>query len=71
MTQKDLYHSIGRNSLITFVVLIEHLKNFIQDQELDLARLKNGHSVGRPRKRKNVERDAKICQAQTDLASGR
>jgi len=41
------------------------------DQEINIARLAEGHSVKRVRVRHNVMRDKRIAEAQTSLRLGR
>jgi len=47
------------------------LGELIIDQEINIERLVEGHSVKRVRIRHNVTRDKRIAEAQASLRSGR
>ncbi|XP_067213475.1 uncharacterized protein [Linepithema humile] len=64
-----LHRKLGQHRNVW--MYLEKLQNIIADRTIDLERLKNNIEVRSVRSRKNMERDKKILQAQTDLISER
>jgi len=56
---------------IIFLSFTDNLGELLIDQEINIARLAEGHSVKRVRVRHNVIRDKRIAEAQTSLRLGR
>lgn len=53
------------------MIFADNLSTLITDQEINIARLKEGRSVKRIRVKRNMIRDKRIAQAQSLLISGR